>query len=80
MRPLAISSLLLASVSLGACATAWKPPQISYDNTPKPAVLQAEPPKPIQIVEVPKIEYRRRSDWRLQNAQAAAKSPCKSCR
>lgn len=54
MRPLAISSLLLASVSLGACATAWKPPQISYDNTPKPAVLQAEPPKPIQIVEVPK--------------------------
>ena len=54
MRPLAISSLLLASVSLGACATAWKPPQISYDNTPKPAVLQAEPPKPVQIVEVPK--------------------------
>ena len=55
MRPLAISSLLLASLSLGACATAWKPPQISYDNTPKPAVLQADPPKPVQIVELPKL-------------------------
>ena len=55
MRPLAISSLLLASLSLGACATAWKPPQISYDNMPKPAVLQADPPKPVQIVELPKL-------------------------
>jgi P-type conjugative transfer protein TrbG len=55
MRPLAISSLLLASLSLGACATAWKPPEISYDNTPKPAVLEAEPPKPVQIVELPKL-------------------------
>ena len=55
MRPLAISSLLLASLSLGACATTWKPPQISYDNTPKPAVLQADPPKPVQIVELPKL-------------------------
>lgn len=55
MRPLAIPSLLLISLSLGACATAWKPPQISYDNTPKPAVLQADPPKPVQIVELPKL-------------------------
>lgn len=55
MRPLAISTLLFASLSLGACATAWKPPEISYDNTPKPAVLQAEPPKPVQIVELPKL-------------------------
>lgn len=55
MRPLAISSLLLASLSLGACATTWKPPQINYDNTPKPAVLQADPPKPVQIVELPKL-------------------------
>ena len=54
MRPLTLSSLLLASVSLGACATAWKPPEISYDNTPKPAVLQPDPPKPVQIVELPK--------------------------
>jgi type IV secretion system protein VirB9 len=54
MRPLAISSLLLASLSLAACASTWKPPEISYDNTPKPAVLQAEPPKPVQIVELPR--------------------------
>jgi type IV secretion system protein VirB9 len=44
----------LASVSLAACSTAWKPPAISYDNTPRQAVLQADPPKPVQIVELPK--------------------------
>jgi type IV secretion system protein VirB9 len=45
---------LLASVSLAACSSAWKPPEISYDNTPRQAVLQPDPPKPIQIVELPK--------------------------
>jgi type IV secretion system protein VirB9 len=30
-----------------------KPPAISYDDTPRPAVLQPEPPKPVQIVELP---------------------------
>ena len=45
---------LLAAVSLAACSTAWKPPAISYDNTPRQAVLQADPPKPVQIVELPK--------------------------
>jgi type IV secretion system protein VirB9 len=45
---------LLASISLAACSTAWKPPAISYDNTPRQAVLQADPPKPVQIVELPK--------------------------
>jgi type IV secretion system protein VirB9 len=44
---------LLASVSLAACSD-WKPPEISYDDTPRPAVLQPEPPKPIKIVELPK--------------------------
>jgi len=44
----------LASVSLAACSTAWKPPAISYDNTPRQAVLQPDPPKPVQIVELPK--------------------------
>ncbi len=29
------------------------PPEIAYDDTPKPAVLAAEPPKPVQIVQVP---------------------------
>ena len=45
---------MLASISLAACSTAWKPPAISYDNTPRQAVLQADPPKPVQIVELPK--------------------------
>jgi type IV secretion system protein TrbG len=47
-------SLLLMSVSLAACST-WKPPAILYDNTPHPAALQPEPPKPVQVVEVPKL-------------------------
>jgi type IV secretion system protein VirB9 len=46
-----LATLLLACVSLGACVTTWKPPKISYDDTPKPAVLQPEPPKPVRIVE-----------------------------
>jgi len=45
---------LLAAVSLGACSSAWKPPEIKYDDTPRQAVLQPDPPKPVQIVELPK--------------------------
>jgi type IV secretion system protein TrbG len=45
---------LLLSVSLTACST-WKPPAITYDATPHPAALQPEPPKPVQVVEVPKL-------------------------
>jgi len=45
---------LLASASLAACSNAWKPPEIKYDDTPRQAVLQPDPPKPIQIVELPK--------------------------
>ncbi len=55
MRIATLGTLLLASVSLTSCASAWKPPEISYDNAPKQAVLQPEPPKPVQIVEVPKL-------------------------
>lgn len=55
MRIITLATLLLTSVSLCACATAWKPPEISYDNTPKQAVLQPDPPKPVQIVELPKL-------------------------
>ena len=54
MRIPSLTVPLLASVSLAACSTAWKPPEISYDNTPRQAVLQADPPKPVQIVELPK--------------------------
>jgi type IV secretion system protein VirB9 len=45
---------LLASVSLAACSSAWKPPEISYDDTPRQAVLQPDPAKPVKIVQVPK--------------------------
>lgn len=41
--------LLIALVS-SACAE--KPPEISYDE-PKPAVLEPESPKPIQVVQIP---------------------------
>src|SRR3546814_5346361 len=53
MRSLPLATLLLVSMSLAACST-WKPPEISYDNTPKQAVLQPDPPKPVQIIELPK--------------------------
>ncbi len=55
MRFVPLATLLLTSVSLGACATAWKPPEISYDDTPRRAVLQLDPPKPVRIVELPKL-------------------------
>jgi P-type conjugative transfer protein TrbG len=50
VRPLAI--LLLAGTALGACAP-WKPPTIKYDDTPRQAVLTQDPPKPVQIVQLP---------------------------
>ena len=46
---------LLLSITVAACST-FKPPQISYDDArAEPAVLEAEPPKPVQVVEVPKL-------------------------
>ena len=53
MRTLSLVSLLLTSVSLGACSTTMKPPTILYDDTPKPAVLTPDPPNPVEIVELP---------------------------
>jgi type IV secretion system protein VirB9 len=54
MRIFTLVTLLLASVSLGACSTTMKPPAISYDDAPKPAVLVPDPPKPVEIVELPR--------------------------
>jgi len=54
MRIPSVAAPLLASVSLAACSTAWKPPEIKYDDTPRQAVLQSDPPKAVQIVELPK--------------------------
>ena len=46
MRTLPLATLLLAGASLCACST-WKPPGISYDDAPRQAVLQPDPPKPV---------------------------------
>src|SRR5208282_3087116 len=54
MRHAPLIAALLGSASLCACSTAWKPPSISYDDTPRQAVLEPSPPKPVQIVELPK--------------------------
>ena len=54
MRTLPLAALLFASASLGACST-WKPPEITYDDTPRQAVLAPNPPKPVQVVELPKL-------------------------
>ena len=55
MRRHSLIALLLATVSLGGCAETWKPPEISYDDTPRPAVLERDPPKAVRIVEIPKV-------------------------
>jgi len=52
MRPPHI--ILCALCLVGCTANAWKPPQISYDEL-EPAVLEADPPKPVAVVEVPKL-------------------------
>lgn len=56
MRRITLPAALLASACLSACSTTdWTPPEIAYDEaaTPQPAVLAAEPPKPVEIVAVP---------------------------
>ena len=52
MRAAPLALLLLVGTSLGACST-WKPPEITYDDTPKQAVLAPDPPKPVEIVQLP---------------------------
>src|ERR1700741_4232135 len=44
--------VLMTSTALAGCAT-FKPPQISYDDE-QPAVLQGDPPRPVQVVELPR--------------------------
>lgn len=51
MRTLPLTGLLLACTSLAGCSS-WKPPEISYDDTPHQAVPTPDPPKPVQIVEL----------------------------
>jgi type IV secretion system protein TrbG len=53
MRTLHLAGLLLACSSLAACSI-WKPPEITYDDTPRQATPTPDPPKPVQIVELAK--------------------------
>lgn len=56
MRQIPLTLALLGSVSIAGCSTTnWTPPEISYDETatPTPAVLAADPPRPVEIVQVP---------------------------
>src|SRR5258707_1866246 len=52
MRSRSLAFMLLMSTALTGCAT-FKPPLIGYDDE-QPAVLQTDPPKPLQVVELPK--------------------------
>lgn len=45
--------LLLCTTTLAGCATTHRPPEISYDDA-APATLRADPPAPVQVVELPK--------------------------
>ena len=53
MRPHTLYIVLLSSVGLTACAT-FRPPEISYDDDPQPALFQGEAPRPVEVVEIPK--------------------------
>jgi type IV secretion system protein VirB9 len=53
MRLHTLSTVLLSSVALAACAT-FKPPEISYDDDPQPALFQGESPRPVEVVEIPR--------------------------
>jgi type IV secretion system protein VirB9 len=47
-------ALTVSMLALTACAENDKPPPITYDNSDfKAAAVRAEPPKPVQIVQVP---------------------------
>jgi hypothetical protein len=55
-RKAALPALLLSVSVVAGCTIPLKqPPEISYDDDAQPAVLLADPPKPIEIVEVPKL-------------------------
>jgi len=55
MRASSLAMLTLACLPLAACAPAWKPPEIAYDDTAHRGVLQPDPPKPVKGVEIPRL-------------------------
>jgi type IV secretion system protein VirB9 len=44
---------LTGMLAIAACTPTYKPPRISYDNPPQRAVLLPDPPKPVDIIQVP---------------------------
>ncbi len=55
-RKAALPVVLLSASMLVGCTIPLKPPpQISYDDDAQPAVQLADPPKPVEIVEMPKL-------------------------
>ena len=82
MRKLPLATLLLASISLAACST-LKPPEISYDDTPRQAVLQPDPPRPVQIVELaeaPAAAWPAQADPRRQDRAAGGRRSARARR
>lgn len=53
VRKCPLPLVLISVTALAGCATAHKPPQISYDDA-QPAVLQTDPPDPVRVVELPR--------------------------
>jgi P-type conjugative transfer protein TrbG len=52
----ALPVLLLSASMLAGCTIPLKaPPQISFDDEAQPAVQLGDPPKPVEIVEMPKL-------------------------
>ncbi len=52
-RTSTLAVLLLSATALAGCATTQKPPEISYDDAAR-AVQTADPPGPVQVVELPR--------------------------
>ena len=53
LRRAALPALLISASALAGCANLHKPPEISYDDDAQPAVQLADPPKSVQVVELP---------------------------
>ena len=50
----ALALLLMSASMLAGCSHLQKPPEIALDDPAEPAVLLADPPAPVEVVELPK--------------------------
>ena len=72
-RKLASPALVVSGFALAGCATTFKPPDISYDDA-APAMLAGDPPKPVEIVEMPEAAAAARPVEAGAGQQAARRS------